>query len=114
MNAFLANMLIDTAKGNEVLLEVIAFILVFGSFFLGVFFIYQLVFYSISLCRMMFSATQKSKSGKIAASPWVSIPIALLIGGIIVYLLVAYGVLDLSGYGEAIGAWFAKVFTKQS
>ena len=112
MNAFLANMLADTIS-SEPIMEVIAFILVFGSFFLGVFFLYQLVFYSISLCRMMFSATQKSKSGKIAASPWVSIPIVLLIGGIVLYLLVSYGVFDIRGPVDSIVAWFTKVFTKQ-
>ena len=112
MNAFLANMLADTIS-SEPIMEVVAFILVFGSFFLGVFFVYQLIYYSIALGKMMFSTTQNSKAGKIAASPWVSIPIALLIGGIIFYLLVAYGVIDFSGTIDAIVGWFTKVFTKQ-
>ena len=112
MNAFWLNMLAETAN-LEPVMEVVAFVLVFGSFFLGVFFIYQLIFYSIALGKMMFGATQKSKSGKIAASPWVSVPITLLIGGIIVYLLVSYKVLDISREVDAIVGWFTKVFTKQ-
>ena len=112
MNAFWANMLAETTQ-NEPIMEVLGFILVFGSFFLGVFFIYQLIYYSIVLGKAIFGATQKSKAGKIAASPWVSIPVALVVGGIVIYLLVAYGVLDLSGMVDGIAGWFTKVFTKQ-
>ena len=98
---------------NEPILEVIGFILVFGSFFLAIFFVYQLVYYSIVVGKMLFSTAQKSKSGKITASPWVSIPVALLIGGIILYLLVAYEVIDLSGWIDGIAGWFVSVFTKK-
>ena len=111
MNAFLANLLTESVT-TEPIMEVVAFILVFGSFFLGVFFVYQLIYYSISLGKMMFGATQISKAGKIAASPWVSIPVALVIGAIVLYLLVAYGVIDFSGVINGITGWFAKVFTK--
>ena len=98
---------------TEPILEVIGFILVFGSFFLAIFFVYQLVYYSIVVGRLLFSSAQKSKFGKITASPWVSIPVALLIGGIILYLLVAYEVIDLSGWIDGIVGWFVSVFTKQ-
>lgn len=113
MNALWANMLTEATQQTEPILEVVGFILVFGSFFLGVFFIYQLIYYSIILGKLMFGATQKSKAGKIAASPWVSIPVALLIGGIVLYLLVAYRVIDISGVIDGISNWFTKVFTKK-
>ena len=111
MNALWANILTEATQ-QEPILEVLGFILVFGSFFLGVFFVYQLIYYSIILGKMLFGATQKSKAGKIAASPWVSIPVALLVGGIVLYLLVAYQVIDLSGAIDGIANWFTKVFTK--
>ena len=105
--------LLAEATNTEPILEVIGFVLVFGSFFLAIFFIYQLVYYSIILGKLLFGATQKSKGGKIAANPWVSIPVALFVGGIILYLLVAYGVIDLSGWVDGIAGWFASVFTKK-
>lgn len=109
----LATLLADSAKQTEPILEVLGFILVFGSFFLAIFFIYQLVYYSVRLGKMLFGSGQKSKAGKIIASPMVSIPVALLVGGIVLYLLTAYGVIDLSGVIDGIAGWFQKVFTKQ-
>jgi hypothetical protein len=108
----LATLLAEATK-TEPILEVIGFILVFGSFFLAIFFIYQLVYYSIILGKFIFGSTQKSKSSKIAASPWVSIPVALVVGGIILYLLAAYKVIDLSGLIDGISGWFISVFTKR-
>lgn len=107
----LATLLAEATK-TEPILEVVGFILVFGSFFLAIFFVYQLVYYSVILGKLLFGATQKSK-GKIAANPWVSIPVALFVGGIILYLLVAYGVIDLSGWIDGIAGWFTSVFTKK-
>ena len=108
----LVNLLAEATQ-TEPILEVIGFILVFGSFALGIFFVYQLVYYSIIFGKAIFGATQKSKGGMIAANPWVSIPVALLVGGIVLYLLTAYGIIDLSGVIDAIAGWFKAVFTKQ-
>lgn len=109
----LATLLAESTKQTEPILEVIGFILVFGSFFLAIFFLYQLVYYSVRLGKIIFGSNQRSKAGKIIASPMVSIPVALIIGGIIFYLLTAYGVIDLSGVIDGISGWFSSVFTKQ-
>ncbi len=108
----LATLLAEATK-TEPILEVIGFILVFGSFFLAIFFVYQVIYYSIVWGKAIFGATQKSKASKITGSPFVSIPIALFVGGIIMYLLVAYKVIDLSGVINGIANWFSSVFTKQ-
>ncbi|MBR2341332.1 MAG: hypothetical protein IKA72_02865 [Clostridia bacterium] len=107
----LLNLLAETTN-PEPLLEVVGFILMFGSFALGVFFVYQVVYYAIVAGKAVFGATQKSKGGKIMASPLVSIPVALVVGGIVLYLLTAYGVIDLVGIVESIAKWFETVFTK--
>jgi hypothetical protein len=106
----LINLLAETT--TEPILEVIGFILVFGSFALAVFFVYQLVYYSIALCKILFGPTQKSKSKNIMQSPLVSVPVALLVGGIVLYLLAAYNVIDVSAIIDGITNWFNIVFTK--
>lgn len=106
----LANLLVDAAL--EPILEVIGFILVFGSFALAVFFIYQLIYYAIALGKILFGQTQKSKNGNVMANPWVSVPVALVVGGIVLYLLAAYNVIDVSGTIDAITNWFSIIFTK--
>ena len=110
-NLNLANLLADAAN-VEPILEVIGFILVFGSFALGVFFVYQLVYYSVILTNAIFGSTQKSKNGNIMQKPWVSVPVALIVGGIVLYLLAAYNIIDVSTTIEAIANWFNIVFTK--
>ena len=114
MNQFnLTALLAESTKQTEPILQVVGFLLTFGSFFLGIFFIYQVIYYSIRLGKILFGSTQRSNAGKIIASPMVSIPVALVVGGIIFYLLTAYDVIHPGNALNAISSWFQLVFTKQ-
>ena len=113
MSQFNLALLAESTKQTEPILEVVGFLLVFASFFLTIFFIYQVIYDSVRLGKMIFGSAQRSNAGKIIASPMVSIPIALVVGGIVLYLLTAYEVINLSGTIYKIAAWFQSIFTKQ-
>ena len=84
------------AMTNEAWRELAAIAFTLASFVATIFFVYQLFYYTGKGLKALFGSMSKSKAGQVIFSPAVGIPIAIIVSLLLFYLLIVFGVIDLT------------------